>query len=448
MNLGAYAYQYRKTMVLAIPIVLSQVGQVTVNLVDSIMIGHVGTAQLAASAFANNVFIFGMLFGMGITIGLTPITGENYGKGKKEEVVKWLKNGMTSYFFLALIISAFMFGLYFIMPYLGQTERVVAEARPYYLLLCFSYMPFLLFYAVKQFLEGMGSTKYAMQITIISNVVNIVLNYVLIYGKFGFPELGLLGAGIGTLVARLVMPFLWLLYFQYLPEIKSYFVNARNEMIEWWRVKKLMAVGIPIGFQIVVEIAAFSIGAIMMGWISETALAGHQVAIGLAGATFMICLGISQATTIRISHQMGQKEIENMRSTAYSSAHLVLLFMTITALIFILARQILPLMFTEDVAVIEVAAKLLIVAAFFQLFDGFQVLMLSVLRGMSDVKVPMYIAVFSYLLLALPVSYLFAFPIGTGPQGIWYGYLVGLGFAGILYFIRFKNNLRKMKDEV
>ena len=432
-------------MVLALPVILSQVGQVTVNLVDTIMIGHVGTSELAAASFANNVFLFGMLFGMGITIGFTPVVGEVYGKGEKNQLTKWLKNGLVSHSMVAGMITLFLLLLYFVLPYLGQTDKVVELAKPYYLLLCTSYFPFLLFFSVKQFLEGIGNTKYAMQITITANVVNIAVNYVLIFGKFGFPQMGLVGAGIGTLISRVIMPALWVLYISRKSWLKKIFIEARDQRIEWYRIKKLMALGIPIAFQIIIEISAFAIGAIMMGWISETALAGHQVAIGLAGATFMICLGISQATTIRISHQMGLKAPELIKSVAFASTHLVLLFMSVTALTFVFARNILPLMFTSDREVIEIAAKLLIIAAFFQLFDGLQVIMLSVLRGMSDVRTPMFMALFAYIFIALPVSYLFAFVLDLGPQGIWYGYLVGLAVAGSMFFLRFRKLLRKMK---
>lgn len=440
----SYAYQYRRTMILALPVILSQVGQVTVNLVDTIMIGHVGTSELAAASFANNVFLFGMLFGMGITIGFTPVVGEAFGKGDSGQLAKWLKNGLVSHGFVAVLITFFLLAMYFILPYMGQTDRVVDLARPYYLLLCISYVPFLLFFSVKQFLEGIGNTKYAMQITITANVVNIAVNYVFIFGKFGFPELGMIGAGIGTLTSRIIMPLMWVAYIYFKPRLTGYFKAARSEVMEAFRIRRLLGVGVPIAFQIIIEISAFAIGAIMMGWIGETELAGHQVAIGLAGATFMICLGISQATTIRISHQIGLKETGTIRTVAFASTHLVLLFMTVTALVFILGRNVLPLLFTSDPAVIEIASGLLIIAGFFQVFDGLQVIMLSVLRGLADVTIPMYIALFTYVFVALPVSYLLAFTFELGPPGIWYGYLVGLGLAGILFFLRFRGLLKKM----
>jgi len=192
------------------------------------------------------------------------------------------------------------------------------------------------------------------------------------------------------------------------------------------------------------EITAFSIGAIMMGWLGETPLAAHQVAIGLASFTYMISLGVSQATTIRVSHQMGIGDFKSLRMAAIASTHLVLAFMTVMGIIFIIGRNYLPILFTVDPAVINIASGLLIIAAIFQIFDGLQVVMLSTLRGMADVKIPMFIAFFAYLFLGIPTSYILSFTFEIGPQGIWYGYLVGLGVAGILFYLRFNQKLKNI----
>ncbi|MFW5755377.1 MAG: MATE family efflux transporter [Tangfeifania sp.] len=443
MKLAEYIPFYKRNLHLAFPVVLSQIGQVLVQLVDNMMVGHVGTVELAASAFANNVFIIGMFFGMGITYGITPLVGKAFGNNKPELVVIWLKNGVLTHMIAAVLLSVLMFGAYFLLPFLGQTKDVLELSRPYYLLLCASYLPFMLFFSVKQFFEGIGNTKIAMQITLTANLINILLNYVLIFGKFGFPELGLVGAGIGTLVSRLVMPLMFVVYIIKLPRFRKYFSRARKVVFQKIRFIAVLRIGIPIAFQIVVEGITFSIGAVMMGWLGETPLAAHQVAIGLAGFTYMISLGISQATTIRISHQMGESDFISLRKAAWASTHLVLFFMSAMGIIFILAKSYLPLLFTSDTDVVAIAAQLLIVAAIFQVFDGLQVSMLGALRGMADVKIPMFMAFISYLLIGVPTSYVFTFLLGAGPQGIWYGYLVGLGSAGIFFYFRFKYNLRK-----
>jgi MATE family multidrug resistance protein len=218
---------------------------------------------------------------------------------------------------------------------------------------------------------------------------------------------------------------------------------AHHELFSKQKIISLLKIGIPIAFQIIVEVTAFSIGAIMMGWLGEVPLAAHQVAIGLASFTYMISLGISQANTIRVSHQMGVKDYKALKMAAFASTHLVLIFMSTMGIVFIFARNVLPFLFTVDPEVVKIASGLLIIAAIFQVFDGLQVVMLSTLRGMADVRLPMFIAFFAYLGLGIPISYLLAFKFMLGPQGIWYGYLAGLGTAGILFYFRFQHNLKK-----
>ncbi|WP_346864348.1 MATE family efflux transporter [uncultured Draconibacterium sp.] len=444
MKIQEFIPFYKRNLALAFPIVLSQIGQVTVSLVDNMMVGHVGTVELAAAAFANSVFMIGMVFGMGITFGLTPLVGKAYGNNDLKKTVVWLKNGVFSNIVSGFGLAMVMFGIYFLLPLMGQTSEVLNLAGPYYLLLCASYIPFVLFFTFKQFFEGLGNTKMAMQITLTANVVNVLVNYVFIFGKFGFPELGLNGAGIGTLVSRLIMPVLFSFYVVRHSRYRRFFLMAHFQPLLKRNVISILKIGLPIGLQLIVEVSAFGIGAVMMGWLGETPLAAHQVALGLATFSYMIALGVSQANTIRVSHQMGIKDYTSMRRAAYASTHLVLVFMSFTALLFILARNFLPYLFTSDIEVIKISAGLLIIAAIFQLFDGLQVSMLSTLRGMADVTVPMFVAFIAYLLVGIPVSYIFAFVLNAGPQGIWYGYLVGLGTAGILFYFRFRKNLKKL----
>jgi MATE family multidrug resistance protein len=443
VKLAEYIPFYKRNLHLALPVVISQIGQVSVSLIDNMMVGHVGTTELAASSFANGVFIIGMFFGMGITFGITPLIGHSFGNGKLNEVVVWLKNGIFTHLAAAFGLSLIMFGVYFILPFLGQTPDVIRLARPYYMLLCLSYLPFMLFFSVKQFLEGIGNTKISMHITITANIINVVFNYLLIYGKFGFPEMGLNGAGLGTLISRVAMPVLFFIYLIKTPALKKYFVLAHQQFFSKQKIITLLKIGIPIAFQIIVEVLAFSIGAIMMGWLGEVPLAAHQVAIGLASFTYMISLGISQANTIRVSHQMGVKDYKALKMAAFASTHLVLVFMSLMGIVFIFARNYLPFLFTVDPEVVRISAGLLIIAAIFQVFDGLQVVMLSTLRGMADVRLPMFMAFFAYMVIGIPTSYLLSFKLMLGPQGIWYGYLAGLGIAGVLFYLRFQHNIKK-----
>src|SRR5690554_737829 len=405
------------------------------------MVGHAGTLELAAAAFANNVFVIGMYFGMGITYGLTPLVGKAYGNNEPAEVLHWLKNGLFTHLMAGTGLTLIMLAVYFLLPFMGQEPEVMELARPYYLLLCASYLPFMLFFSIKQFFEGIGNTKLAMIITLTSNVVNVIANYLLIFGKLGFPEMGLIGAGIGTFVSRLAAPVMFLIFIRKSKKFRSVFTKAHALKLSRKRIFSLLNIGLPVGFQIIVETTTFSVGAVMMGWHGEIPLAAHQVAIGLSGFSYMISLGVSQATTIRVSHQLGQKDLNSLKMAVFASAHLVLLFMLLMGLIFISGRHLLPLIFTSDRAVIDIASKLLIVAAVFQIFDGLQVVMLSALRGLADVKIPMLIAFRAYMLVGVPVSYVSSFILESGPIGIWYGYLAGLGLAGILFSIRFKRNM-------
>lgn len=444
MKLADYFPFYQRNLKLAFPVVLSQVGQVTVSLVDNAMVGHVGTTELAAASFTNSTFMIGLFFGMGITLGITPLTGNEYGKGNLRNASVWLKNGIFTHLGASVVLSAIMFSIYFLLPFMGQPADVLELAMPYYIILCFSYIPFMLFFSVKQFFEGIGNTAIAMRITLTANVINILVNYVLIFGKLGFPELGLNGAGIGTLVSRIAMPVLFFVYISNKIKFRRYFILASQQHLRNEKILSVLKIGIPIGFQIIVEVIAFGIGAIMMGWLGEIPLAAHQVAIGLASFTYMISLGISQANTIRVSHQMGNKDFHSLKMASTASTHLVLAFMSAMGILFILARNILPFMFTPDPEVILIASALLIIAAIFQIFDGLQVVMLSTLRGMADVKLPMFFAFFAYIILGIPTSYVLAFILKIGPEGIWIGYLVGLGTAGLMFYFRFRHNLKKI----
>ena len=444
MKISGYLSYYKRNLWLAFPVVLSQIGQVSVHFIDNVMVGHVGTIELAAASFANNIFMVGMYLGMGITFGLTPLTGQAFAQGNKQKTSELLKNGIFSHFVSGVALGLIMFGFYYLLPFMGQSKEVLAEAKPYYLWLCASYLPFMMFFSLKQFFEGIGNTKVAMAITLSANFVNVVVNYVLIFGKLGFPPLGLVGAGIGTFVSRLSMPVFFAIYIYFRKEFAAFFKTAHKQVLKWEEIISVLKVGLPIGLQIVTEVAVFGFGAIMMGWINETTLAAHQVALGLASLTYMISLGVSSATTIRVSHQLGQKNYASLKKAAYASTHLVLFFMTLMAIVFIVFKGHLPYIFTTDEALVEIASGLLVIAAIFQVFDGLQVVMLGVLRGMADVKVPMFFAFFAYILVGIPASYVSAFVLKLDGQGIWIGFLLGLGVAGIMFYLRFRYNLKKL----
>ena len=442
MSFSKYLPVYRKNLVLAVPVIFSQIGQVTVNLVDNMMVGHLGTTELAAASFANNVFLIGMLFGIGFTLGLTPLVGQSLRLNNKRSIGAWLRNGVLVHGIVSIILGILMSFVVFFMEYMGQREDVVQLAAPYYLIHVFSLIPLLIFFSIKQFYEGIGNTKIAMVITIIVNVVNVGLNYILIYGKLGFPEFGLNGSACASLISRMLMPVIFIGIVFRVPQLAKYMRAARCTTFEKEKIKKIIHIGVPIGLQSVIEVLSFSFGAVMLGWISKEAIAGHQVAMGLISMTYLISFGLASGTTIRVSHAFGDKNRTELRQTILASVHIVLAFMSLMGILFILFRNQLPLLFTSDPEVVKIASKLFVVAAFFQIFDGMQVVLLGALRGMADVRIPMFMAFFSYMVICLPVSYLLAFVLNIGFSGVWIGWVFGLSIAALLFGFRLIKQLR------
>jgi multidrug resistance protein, MATE family len=443
VRISDYFPVYRKNLNLAVPVIFSQIGQVTVNLVDNIMVGHLGTTELAAASFANNVFHIGMYFGLGLTMGITPLVGQSMRSHDSEKLQSLLKNGVFINAVLTVLLCSLMSSVVFFMNEMGQPDEVVQKAIPYYLIHVISLLPLMMFFTLKQFFEGLGNTKIAMVITIFVNLVNLVFNYLLIYGKLGFPALGLNGAGIASLIARLIMPMIFLWFVLRKTDFKDILVNASKTALDRLIMKRISLIGLSIGSQMVIEVLAFTFGAIMLGWISKESLAGHQVAISLAGLTYLVSFGLASGTTIRVSHAMGDHNKLEVRQSIFASLHLVIAFMTLMGILFVLFRNQLPMIFTTDPAVIQVASGLLVLAALFQVFDGVQVVLLGSLRGMTDVRIPMIMAFFSYIVVSLPLSYFFAFVLNFGYHGVWMGFVFGLGSAAILFSYRLKHQFRK-----
>jgi MATE family multidrug resistance protein len=418
---------------------LAQAGQVSVQLIDSIMVGHVGTSELAAASFSGSVFIIGFVFGMGFTFGVTPLVGKAFGENNDKRVGDLLRDSFILNTFVSVALAILLYSLSYLMPYMGQPEAVVELAIPYYRLLVISILPFLMFFTLKQFLEGLGKTRTATVITLSANIINVILNFLLIYGLYGFPELGLNGAGLATLCARIFMPIaiiIWFIKSEYYVKYKKYF---SLKYLQKQAYIQLIKFNLPIGFQIIIEVVAFAFGGLMMGWFGEVALAAHQIALGLASFTFMIASGIGSATTIRISYQLGAKQFLDLRRAGFASVHLVSTFMIITAILFFIFRSDLPVMFTNDKEVIALAAYLLLFAGIFQIVDGIQLVSISALRGLSDVNFALWVSILSYGIFALSVSYLAAFQLDFGPGGIWMGFVVGLSVASIIFFKRFSD---------
>lgn len=429
---------------LAIPVSLGQVGHMMTGMADTAMVGQLGKTQLAGTAFATNVFMFLFILGIGLSIGITTLVGQAYGSGNKLKCRSLLQQGLLFYVSVGAILTLLNLALIPLFPYMGQEADVVQVASPFYVFISISVLPVMAFSGLKQFLEGMGKTVPPMVISLLGNLLNVGLNYVLIFGAFGIEPMGVNGAAIATLIAR-VMMFVGLAGYMYWDtELRYYFTDFGKFKIDWPTLTELGKVGLPIGLQFFMEVATFALGAIMMGWLGKVPQSAHQIAITLAATTFLAASGIGTAATIMLSNLHGQKQYLQLRKAGYAAYRLVLLFMLFTAIGFAAFKDILPTYFINegDYEVAIIASGLLVVAALFQLSDGLQMVGISCLRGMGDVEVPMWLALVCYWIIALPSSYIFAFTLDLGPPGIWYGYLTGLTLAGIVFFVRF-NTLTK-----
>lgn len=436
--------EYRKTLSLSIPVIIAQAGQITVGLIDNVMIGQLGTTAFAAASFTNTLFSLVLIFGMGYSFALTPLIGKSWGEKDYISIGSWTKNGLFANAFMGLVLALLLLILYALIPYMGQPESILKASRSYLAILISSVIPMMIFYGYKQFAEGIGDTKTAMKIMLWANAINTLGNYVFMYGKFGAPEMGLTGAGIGTLLARIFMALAFIILFYKNHKYKQFAKLYKQSTFCLHRFVNVIKLGIPLGGQIVMEASAFGLCAIMIGWLSEVDIAAHQIAITLSTLGFMIYQGLGAGTTIRVSHYKGEKNKEGIIRATKTAMNLMYLYSAIIVIVFVGARHLLPLLFTTDRNVIKLAGQMLIVCGIFQLVDGIQIILAGTLRGFADAKVPAFITFISYFILSIPFSYFSAFKWGFGAVGIWFGFPLGLLVCSTLFQIRYKYILKKI----
>lgn len=440
--------QVKTTFLLAYPVMLSQLGQVSVGVADSMMVGRLGALELAASSLANSIFFVIFMFGIGISMGLTPLVSKAYGNGKTNQISRLFSNSLLINFFASLLMLGLVLLFSRNLNFLNQPEEVEALALPFLLIITASLVPLMLFQTFKQFVEGLSQTKQAMFITIAANLVNVFLNWLLIWGHWGFPELGFLGAAWATLISRVLMVVLMATYVLTSKRYRNFEIQILRFKPNWTLCKRILKIGIPTGFQFIFEVSAFSAAAIMMGWIGVNALAGHQIALNLASISYMMATGLATAGMIRVSHYIGKEDYKGMREAGMVAFGMVAAFMFVCALLFFVLRFSLPMLYIDDPQVISLAASLLVLAGLFQLSDGIQVVGLGVLRGLEDVKVPTIVTFLAYWGLGLPLGYLLAFTMGFAEKGIWIGLLVGLTLtAGMLLYRFDRLSKRKTKSK-
>ncbi len=445
-----YRPYYVDSLRLAIPVVISQLGHTLVQTADSVIVGHfAGTIPLAAVSLVNSIFILILVIGLGISYGITPLIAQHNGRNEHAECGRLLSNSLLinaiSGIVLFIITS---FGTMLVIDHLGQSAEVVSQAKPYLFLMGISIIPLLLFNTFKQFAEGLGFTKQAMLISIWGNVFNICLGIIFVKGMFGIRPMGVVGVGYSTLIDRCVMAIVMGVYVFKSKYFRAYLKDFAITNIDKLRSLKILRIGAPVALQYTFELSAFSGAAILIGTISPAAQAAHQVAISLAAITYMAASGVSAAAAIKSGNFFGAKKHHDLRLSAISSYHIVWTFMSLTAIIFTFGNHLLPWIYTSDKAVIVIAAQLLIIAAFFQLFDGTQVVGLGILRGMGDVNVPTLITFIAYWLIGLPVGYLLGIKLDMGVIGVWYGLVLGLMAASIMLFVRFQAISKKHRLSV
>lgn len=433
---------YKSNFLLAYPVVISQLGHMFTMVADSVMVGQLGTIPLAACALANSILSVFLVAGIGISQGVTPLVAQEDGKNNKSICGEYLEQGVI----ISLVTGILLFGLVALiaqkLSWLDQPQQVAVAAKDYLLIIGASIVPLMAFQSFRQFAEGLGYTKQAMYISVIGNLLNIVFNFLLIYGWFGFPELGLYGAGLGTFISRIFMAIGMGWYVIKSNIFTPYLAQFKLHQPDWVKLKNIMNLGFPISLQYFFEVGAFSGAAIMVGWIGAQELAAHQIAINLAAFTYMGASGIGVAATIRAANAFGKRDFKEIKLSAISSYHLVIFYMCVTAVIFLTCNRLLPWLYIKNEEVIVIASQLLIIAAFFQISDGIQVIGAGILRGLSDVKIPTLITLIAYWIIGLPLGYVLGFTFELGALGIWISLSFALTLAAILLYYRFQNMIR------
>ena len=437
-----FSYNWR----LAAPVIMGMLGHTIVGLVDNLMVGQLGAAELAAVSLGNSFFFVAMSIGIGFSTAITPLVAEadsehNFAKGKSA-----FKHGFVLCSILAIVLFALILLAKPLMYMMNQPQEVVVLALPYLDIIAISLVPLIIFQALKQFSDGMSLTKYPMYATIIANVINVFFNYVLIFGVWGFPKMGVVGAGIGTLIARFVMIILMWYFLNRLEKTKAYVKDLKLFVLEHSMLKKINSLGLPSALQMFFEVGLFTAAIWLSGTLGKNPQAANQIALNLSSMTFMIATGLSVTAMIRVGNQKGLKRPVELRRIATSIFIMGLALAILFALIFLIFNNVLPTFYldlndlthiADNQNVVEIASSLLIIAALFQISDSTQVVFLGALRGLQDVKIPTLITFFAYWIIGFPVSYFLGDASKYGSSGIWIGLLAGLTASSIFLYIRF-----------
>ncbi len=436
-----YKPYFSKILSLSYPIVIGQLGIVLMGVADVVMVGKLEPINLAAVSLANSVYFLLAIVGIGTLTAISPLVAKAKAEGHNNECAFLFRDGLKASAVLGFILMAGIWILTTNLEWFKQTNEVTALTKNYLHLLNIGTLPMLFFLALKQFSDGLSITKPAAIITILAVALNVFINWLLIYGNWGFPAMGLLGTGVATTVSRFAMAFAMLWYVlknvRYKHEIKIKDAKTNDKGLQ-----QIFAIGLPSGFQYFFEVGAFAFAAIMIGWIGATELAAHQVAINIASVTYMIATGLSAAGSIAVGDALGRRNRKDIQQSGYAAMILAAVFMGFCALLFSLFTQQIVGFYIQDQAVSNMAQTLIIIAAFFQLSDGIQCVGLGVLRGIGDTKVPTLIAIVAYWVIGIPIGYYLGFYTSFGLNGVWIALSIGLTFSALFLSFRFNRRSR------
>ncbi|CAN1496910.1 NorM Na+-driven multidrug efflux pump [Flavobacteriaceae bacterium] len=446
MNLAQYTKEFSYNLKLAYPVILGMLGHTLIAIVDNIMVGNLGSTELAAVSLGSSFVFIGMSIGIGFSTAITPLVSEADAEKDDKKIRSVFHHGLLTCTVLGVVLFILIVLAKPIMLLMHQPKEVVDLAAPYIDWVAFSLIPVIIFQGYKQFADGLSLTKYSMYAILLANVVHIFFNYMLIYGIWIFPKLGILGAALGTVISRIMMVVFMHFIMRNNIQLKPYFKNFSFKEIKKSMLRKIASLGIPSAMQMLFEVALFTAAIWLSGSIGKTSQAANQIALTLATTTFMFAMGLSVAATIRVGNQKGLMDYKKLIVVARSVFLLAIIVETIFGILFVILHNFLPHLFLnmnnvsqviENKEVIFIASKLLLVAAVFQISDGVQVVVLGALRGLQDVKVPMYITFVAYWIVGFPISYYLGKYTALGAVGIWIGLLAGLTTAALFLYIRF-----------
>ena len=427
------------TFQLAYPVIIGQLGIIMMGVVDSLIVGHLGAAPLAAASLGNSLAFIILIIGIGVSLVVTPLVAIAVGSNKFEDCGVYFRQSLLVNSILSVIIALIIYFGADLIRYFNQPDEVQYQAKYFMRIIGFSAIPLMIFQTYKQFIEGLSVMRPAMIIVLLANIINAFGNWVLVFGNLGFPALGLNGSGWATFSSRVFMALALMGFVMNNKFFKKYDVSFHFKNINWPVIKKILSLGLPSGFQYFFEVGAFSFAVVMVGWLGTKQLAAHQIAINLASISFMAVLGISVAGSIRVGNAVGMKDIAETRRAGFTASLMGASIMSVAGITFILFRNFLPTLYVNDQVVISFASSLLVIAALFQLSDGVQAVGIGILRGLTDVKIPTAITFIAYWIVGLPVGYLLGFTFELGVQGVWIGLLLGLTTSAILLTLRFNS---------